>query len=202
MQGGVSFIHHSNGSFKAPNTGTNLIALNLGLIYDFETDEPKYRTIADTNNYNEPLHLNLFLRTGINEGDTVGLGQYPFLTLGFSVDKRTSYKSTFRLGTEIFFSKFLEKEIENRAIAFFNPDLAETDYKRVGLFIGYDWRISKISIPIDFGYYVYYPYSYQSRVYERIGLKYSFNNNLYATFTVKAHILDAEAVEFGVGIRI
>lgn len=202
LQGGFSFFHHSNGSFRAPNSGTNLFAIHIGVRYDFDEKKAVYIPMEKKQSFKEPFHYNLFVRGGINEGDIVGLGQHPFLVLGGFVDKRISYKSTFQLGAEIFLSKFLEKEIEYRAIAFSNEELAGTDYKRVAIFGGYELRISKFAIPIQLGYYVYWPSEYELPIYERIGVKYYFTENFYGTATVKAHAANAEAIEFGVGIRL
>lgn len=202
VQGGLSFVHHSNGSFRAPNSGTNLFAVNLGLRYDFDETEPAYIPLEAKLDYSEPLRYNLFIRGGINEGDIVGLDQHPFLVVGGFVDKRISYKSTFQLGAEIFFSKFLEKEIEYRSVAFFDEEFGDTDYKRASVFCGYELRISRFAVPLQVGYYFYWPSKYESPVYERIGVKYYFTDALYGTATVKAHGANAEAIEFGVGIRI
>ncbi|RDK89251.1 acyloxyacyl hydrolase [Marinirhabdus gelatinilytica] len=202
LQAGVSVIHHSNGALKAPNSGTNVLAASLGLNYNFDTEEPEYKTLPPPRTFIEPIKLNLFFRTGINEGETVGLGQEPFLVLGAFADKRLSFTSSVQLGTEIFFSKFLKNEIEYQAVSFFDPEVAGTDYKRVAVFGGYELHISKFSIPVQIGYYVYRPFEYELPFYERIGLKYYVKNNLYATFAIKAHAVNAEAIEFGAGIRL
>jgi hypothetical protein len=52
------------------------------------------------------------------------------------------------------------------------------------------------------GYYAYYPYKFEGRVYLRLGLKYYFTKNIFGAITLKTHAAKAEAVEFGVGIRI
>ncbi len=202
LQAGLSFVHHSNGSFRAPNSGTNIFAVNVGVMYDLDETEAPFIPMEEKQNFNQPLHFNIFLRGGINEGDIIGLGQHPFLVVGGFVDKRVSYKSTFQLGAEIFISKFLEKELEYRSVAFFDEDLADTDYKRVAIFGGYELRISKFAIPMQIGYYVYWPSKYEAPVYERIGAKYYFSEQLYGMATVKAHGANAEAIEFGVGIRL
>lgn len=202
LQGGFSFFHHSNGSFRAPNSGTNLFAVNVGVRYDFNEKEAVRIPLVEKRNFSEPFHYNVFVRGGINEGDIIGLGQHPFLVLGGFVDKRISYKSTFQLGTEIFISKFLEKELEYREFAFSDEGAAGIDYKRVAIFAGYELRISKFAIPFQVGYYVYWPSEYELPVYQRIGAKYYFTETFYGTATVKAHAANAEAIEFGVGIRL
>ena len=38
-------------------------------------------------------------------------------------------------------------------------------------------------------------------IYERIGMKRYLNEKFYASLSVKAHLVDAEALEFGFGYR-
>ena len=46
------------------------------------------------------------------------------------------------------------------------------------------------------------PADFEGRVYERIGLKRYFGDNFFGAITLKAHGAKAEAVEFGVGVRL
>jgi hypothetical protein len=49
---------------------------------------------------------------------------------------------------------------------------------------------------------VYYPYEFEIRVYERIGLKRYFGEKVFGSMTLKAHGAAAEALEFGIGVRL
>ena len=206
VQAGVSLIHHSNGSFKAPNSGTNVATLNVGLFYDFEDEEnPKeyrYEEI-DSKTYAEKIKFNFVFRGGVNEGDNINLGQHPFYVFTVFVDKRFNYQSTLQFGVEYFVSKFLQKEIEYRAASFPNSGLkGDEDYNRASIFVGHEFRLGKFAIPSQLGYYVYWPYEYETRTYTRIGVKHYFTDTIFMVGTVKAHAVNAEAIEFGVGIRI
>jgi hypothetical protein len=70
------------------------------------------------------------------------------------------------------------------------------------LFVGHELFLNKVSLITQVGYYVYYPFPYEVRYYERIGLKRYFGDKWYAAVSLKAHAANAETVEFGVGIRI
>ncbi|MEL6811238.1 MAG: acyloxyacyl hydrolase [Bacteroidota bacterium] len=203
VQGGLAFVHSSNGSFRAPNSGTNIVALNLGLVYNVDHErEITYLIDENPRNYNERITYNFVLRGGVNEGDFFNLGQHPFLVLSAFADKRFNYQSTVQLGVEVFFSKFLEKEIEYLSIAFDDRLNGDEDYKRVSVFVGHEFRLGKFAIPTQVGYYIYWPYEYESRVYQRLGVKYYFNEKIFGVSTVKVHGANAEAIEFGVGIRL
>ena len=77
-----------------------------------------------------------------------------------------------------------------------------TDFKRVGLFVGYELFVNKISLEAQVGYYVYRPFIDDIAVYDRIGFKYHFNPKIFTSFSVKTHMFFAEALEFGVGVRL
>lgn len=204
IQAGLTLVHHSNGSLKAPNAGTNVVAMNLGLLYDFQTGENKELVKdKDAVDFSEHVRYNFVLRGGMNEGDIIGLGQQPFLVLTAFADKRLGYKSTLQFGAEFFVSKFLEKEIEYRSIAFSSSTLTgDEDFKRASVFVGHEFRLGQVAIPTQLGYYFYWPYEYETRVYSRAGLKYYFSEKLFGVATVKSHAANAEAIEFGIGIRL
>ncbi len=205
IQTGLTFLHYSNANIKAPNSSTNALAFNIGLTYSFE-EEPKKEFIKDTTytKIKEPITFNLVVRGGINESDYLNLGQHPFWVFSAYADKRLSYKSTVTAGVELFLATFLEKEIEYLAASEIpgNDVSGEEDFKRIGLFVGHDLHINKFSVVTQLGYYIYYPYDFEGRIYQRIGLKYFITDKIFTTITLKAHGAKAEAVEFGVGYRL
>lgn len=206
LQAGLSLIHYSNANVKAPNASINTLALNLGVTYSLDADEPEYiTTIADSGNekFTEPIKYNLVFRGGFNESDVVGSGTFPFYIVSAYADKRINVKSAIQLGTEVFFSNFLKELIYYQSVA----DLGENvtgneDYKRVGVFAGHELFINKTSLETQLGYYVYYPFDFEGRVYSRIGLKRYVNEKWFGALTLKTHGAKAEAVEIGIGVRL
>ena len=204
FKAGISVVHYSNANVKAPNTSTNTLAINLGLVYDLDGGAPvSYVTPTELEKITEPIRFNLVFRSGINESDVINSGQFPFYIFSAYADKRLSRKSAIQLGGDVFFSNFLKELIRYQSISFpeehIDPD---TDYKRAGLFAGYELFINKISLLGQFGYYVYYPYDFEGRTYLRIGMKYYINKKLFGAITLKSHGAKAEAVEFGIGVRL
>ena len=108
-----------------------------------------------------------------------------------------------QLGVDVFFSNFLKELIYYQSVSFPELDVTgDEDYKRVGLFAGHELFINKMSIETQFGYYVYYPFDFEGRTYIRIGLKRYFGNKFFGAMTLKSHGAKAEAVEFGIGVRL
>lgn len=204
---GITLIHYSNGNFKAPNNSTNTLAFNVGLNYNLEHEEfPDYIKKKDSlsSTYAEPVKLNFAFRGGVNESDVIGMGQEPFYVFSAYADKRINYKTTFQAGVEVFFSTFLKELIYYRSVAYPEDGLSgDEDYKRVGVFVGHEWRFNRVAFVAQLGYYVYWPYEFENRLYNRLELKrYIYKNNVFATVSVHAHWAKAEAVEFGIGYRL
>lgn len=203
IQTGFSLLHYSNANLRAPNTSVNTIALNIGLTYNLDEVNQQYIKTVTKEKFTEPIKYNFIFRTGINESDVIGSGQYPFYILSAYADKRLSHKSAVHIGTDVFFSMFLKELIYYKSVAYPEEDVSgDEDYKRVGVFAGHELFINKMSVVTQFGYYLYYPYNFEGRTYLRIGAKRYFGKKWFGALTLKSHGAKAEAVELGVGIRL
>ncbi len=202
FKAGISIVHYSNANVRAPNTSTNTLALNAGMTYTLERAETEYIK-REKLKLIEPMHYSMVFRGGVNESDNIGHGQYPFYIVSGYADKRLSRKSAVQVGADLFFSNFLKELIEFQSIAFPENNIdPDTDYKRVGLFIGHELFINKLSVVTQLGYYAYYPYDFEGRIYNRVGIKRYFGEKVFGAITLKSHGAAAEAVEFGVGVRL
>ncbi|HPF10953.1 MAG TPA: acyloxyacyl hydrolase [Flavobacteriaceae bacterium] len=204
---GFGIIHYSNANFKAPNNSTNTLYFSGGLSYQLKQESfPARISYGNWRSkfYSERIKYNAVFRTGVNEADVNGLGVYPFYTFSFFADKRINYKSTFQVGVDVFFSNFLIHLMDYRRIAFPGEGIPEgLDYRRVGVFLGHELRFNRVAFVSQLGRYVYWPYEFENRIYNRLGLKrYFFNDSFFVSATVKAHWAKAEAVEFSAGVRI
>jgi len=204
IHAGFLFTHFSNGRTKTPNSGINSFLVNVGLNYDFSnTSKRIIDTTSVKKNYSEPIKYNFVLRSGYNESQVIGSGQYPFYHASFFIDKRFNRKSALQLGTEFFLTNSFKDYIKYKSIAF--PELnldPNTDYKRVGIFTGYELFINKISLEAQVGYYIYRPFKEDIALYDRVGFKYHFTPKIYTGFSVKTHMFLAEALELGIGLRL
>lgn len=204
LQAGLLFTHYSNGRIKSPNSGLNTYLFNVGLNYDVDGKTKNVIDTAKTKiSYKEPIRYNFILRTGINESPIIRSGQHPFYHIGFFVDKRISRKSALQLGSELFLTTSFIDFIKYQSIAYPEMNLdPNTDYKRIGVFVGHELFVNRISLEAQVGYYVYQPFKHDIPIYDRVGMKYYFTKNISAGFTIKTHIFLAEALEFGFGVRL
>ena len=201
LEAGVHLIHFSNGRLRTPNTSTNVLALSLGLNYD--PGQPILQPIEKPEAFSEPIRFNAHLLGGANENNVIGNGRHPFLGVQVFADKRFSYKSSLQFGAELFASQAMREYIEYRSVAFPEDGLkGDEDPNRIGIFAGYELRISDVAVFAHLGYYVYYPVDFEGRIYDRLGIKRYMGNHFYGSVAVKAHAAKAEALEFGIGYRL
>ncbi len=206
VQAGFIFTHFSNGRIKSPNSGINTWAVNAGINYNFEKQQPEYIS-GDTlprKSFREPLRYSVYFRSGVSESPITNSGQKPFYHISLAVDKRLGRKSALQLGADVFYSMYLKEFIPYVSTAYPNRSYADAnaDYKRIGVFVGHELFINKISIETQIGYYAYKPFKYESDVYQRAGLKYYATKNLFGGIALKAHGGRAVALEVGIGIRL
>ncbi len=203
LQAGLSLVHYSNANVRAPNTSVNTIAFNVGMTYQMHQNTPDYIKNEDEEKFTESVKYNVVFRSGINESDVIGSGQFPFYVVSAYADKRLSALSAIQFGADVFFSQFLKELIYYQSVSFPEENVqGDEDYKRVGLFLGHELFINKMSVITQLGYYVYYPYDFEGRTYFRVGLKRYFGQRVFGAITLKSHGAKAEAVEFGIGLRL
>lgn len=204
LKAGISIVHYSNANVKAPNTSTNTLALNAGIVYNLHDQGPiDYIVQEQQQAVTEPVRVNLVFRAGVNESDVINSGQYPFYIFSAYADKRLGARSAVQLGGDLFFSEFLKELIRFQSISFPELQVSPTDdYKRIGAFVGHELFINRMSIITQLGYYLYYPFDFEGKVYNRVGLKYYLGKKWFGSVTLKSHAAKAEAVEFGMGIRL
>ncbi len=202
IEAGLTFIHASNSNFKSPNTGLNTWGATVGLNYNIENEDLEFYEREITNTFKEPIKFNFVFRGGVNESEIIGSGIKPFYVFSAYADKRLNRKSAIQFGTDIFISPFLKDFIEYYNVNFPNDAVDTSDTTRISLFVGHELFVSKLSVIFQIGYYVHYPFPYEARYYERLGLKRYFGDKWYAVASLKAHAANAETVEFGFGIRL
>lgn len=202
INSGLTFIHASNSSVKSPNTGVNVWAATIGINYNFNSKIKKYKPKKPREKYTEKLKYNFKFSFGANETDYIGSGVKPFYVITAYIDKRIGKKSALQFGAEWMANYSLKEYIKIRNIL--DNTNTKKDFNRIGLFLGHELFISQISLETQLGYYIYYPFVFEGRIYERLTLKYYLKKEkkYFVTIGLKAHAAKAETVAFGIGIRL
>ncbi len=202
INAGITMLHYSNGSFNVPNLGINTVTASIGVNYNFDevisAPERNLEAVAFEKN---PIRFGGAFRFGFNESLINNSGLFPFYTISAFAEKKLSYTSTVSIGTDVFLSTFMKDYIEWNNVRNGTPN-ETADWKRIGIFAGYELNMEKFSVIGQIGYNVYYPYDYVSRIYERFGFRKHINDHFFADLTLKINMFRAEALEFGIGYRL
>jgi len=201
LTSGISLVHFSNIAFKNPNLGINTVSLHFGIKYQNSSTKtkPQSEPLATSKNSHK-WNYNIMVRAGYNESLIIDSGLFPFYTFSFYGSKIINNYSTLTVGADFFNSKFLKEYIKNEAIAT-GKNYNANDYNRLGIFIGHELTQNHFAFVSQIGYYVYYPFPYISRLYERFGFKYKVSKHLFSEVTLKANLFRAESLEIGLGYK-
>ncbi len=203
IQAGATLLHLSNANIKAPNTSINSVTFNVGLTAALD-DNIKTKELETINEgINKKIRFGLIFRTGINQSDVLGSPQFPFYIFSAFAEKRLNPKSLIMIGSEYFNSKFLKEYIYYQSVAYPENNIDnDLDYKRIGVYVGHELLFGRFSVQTQLGYYVYSPFDFEGRVYNRIGMKHYLSSKWFVSATLKSHAAKAEALEFSLGIRL
>jgi hypothetical protein len=191
---GLGFTHFSNGAYKLPNVGLNKGSLLLGLQY--KTSNEKVISLDQSlPAYNRKTQTDIYWSNGVKNFQPGGA---IYWKTGFGINKTWSIDHRYRLGlgADIFY-----RSGTSNPTGIGNP--LENMWSS-GVYAAWEWVITeRLFMPLNIGTYLYEYVENGSkhRWYERIGLRYRINRQLYAGMSIKAHLHVADFTEWTVGFR-
>ncbi|MDD5570638.1 MAG: acyloxyacyl hydrolase [Bacteroidales bacterium] len=192
---GIGLTHFSNAAFKTPNLGINIPTISLGTYYKFSRSV--YLSFGKDTLVNKKLQYSVYVTGGIKEIYPEDGPKYGTYSLGFCALKPLSLKNRFGLGFDLFYNPSTIKLLENDSIYISH----NYEIIRPGINLTYEIVISKISICVQVGTYVFAKYKLQGDVYEKLGWKYFITNHIFSTITLKAHSTVADDFDLGIGYK-
>ncbi len=190
---GAGFTHFSNGNYKKPNLGLNIVAVSFGMNHLFN-----YKAISDTQleapDIPRGIEFLVIYSAGFRVHDIDDDNYYFASSLSTEAGKYFSWKRKAGLGIDVFYNQSLEPIYSEKQTG----SISQIDLIRPGIHVFHDFLLNRLAITMQIGYYIYSPIPDQ-RIYDRIGLRYKINNHLMVNFAIKAHYADADFVEWGIG---
>jgi hypothetical protein len=202
---GISLMHFSNGSIKTPNYGLNIPGATLAMAYRLSRENPNLRSKLMPQLYTFEMagrrSLTLDLNFGFGVKDmqsTLGVGNRYFVgTVYGNLLFPVSYKSSLGLGADLSYDGSDIKVLESDGIT---PD-HQINVVKTGLNAAYDLSFSRMSIMLNLGCYLSGLDKSDGYIYEKLAIRYHFNEHLFSSLTLKAHYARADFIAFGVGYK-
>lgn len=203
FKAGLGVTHASNGHFKEPNKGVNVITTNASLIYSFSDLR---KTIASTTQ-TEPENAakNQYLITaayGWKGTSRLVKNEYPVYALSIEYARKVSRTSALGSAITFYVDKSLRNALEND---FENPGATSkpADNLRIAFNLSYEMRMGNLAYLIQPGIYLKNAYKQPGTISNKMGLRYYVNSHWAASVMVKAHWLAiADVVEWGIGYKL
>lgn len=193
----IGLKHYSNGSTKKPNAGINLFPVSLGVDISLGTLQNSPKSDPVIPKFETQGFWNFALYTGMKNYE-IGDPSYFRGGVGVNYLIQPSYKYKLGLGIDFFWAQGMSQRIPDEEFTFKD----QTSLAVVG---SWEWQLTqKLYVPIGFGVYLYHNELNQefTAYYERIGVRYRFDSNLFVGLQIKAHKAKADFFEFTLGYSL
>ena len=192
-ENGISFTHFSNGAYKMPNLGVNIVTLNTGVSLSLGNTERKpVKTTALAQK--KAFDFLIVGTAGIKSLEAAGQ-KYFVYTLRMVLDKAMNRKSSLGVGLDIGYNSSLFDKLIYDSIFVTN----KAAIIQPGINLSYTLNMDKLSLFINNGFYLNKVDIRSGLFYHRLGIRYKFNYNLIANVSLKTHFGVADHFEFGIG---
>ena len=194
--GAVGFKHFSNGSFKQPNFGINLLPVTLGVRYKFSDDKIDHFR-KDIPEYIKHNIWNIAFIAG-SKNYVTGGANYLKATISANYLRQLTYKHSVGFGFDFFYS---DK-------AYLRNDSDASDFSQsfsLAAVASGEWNVTKnLYVPMGIGIYLHRNEENDEKTiyYERVGMRYRFAKHYFAGLTIKAHGGAADIFEWTIGYTI
>jgi len=195
---GFAFTHASNGKFKNPNLGLNVVSLNAGLNYliPYKKQTSDVLKLDSNSKVKSKNEIMAFTAIGFNQREiaTEGLNTFVF-SLTYQRNLRNTHK--FSAGVDVFYD-------QNYLIDYTNEFLKQPvgiDKLRLSARLGYSYNLGRISFPIELGYYAMQKANPDGFIVSRIGVRYYTASGLVVHYGLRTHFGVAYCFEYGLGYR-
>ena len=190
---GLSFSHLSNGSSTLPNLGLNIPAVSIGIRYADNIPAPNH-IVKDSGA--KKYSYSLYSSVGVKQHPWLGSQRYIVNILSGEILKRSSYKHQYGGGAIFTYDRSLQ--VNPRTIT---SDKRMHNNFQAGIFVAYEYAIGNISLPLQFGAYVF-NHDVYSVIFQQVGMRYKFSKRLSAEVLLKSYGGKADVIHAGFGYKL
>lgn len=201
----VSLTHFSNGSMKTPNYGINIPSVYAGLAYKLSKSNPYQRSKVLPELYPYEFDGRKYFQVQFGGGmgyknmeAEIG-GKFMVYTLYANALKQVSFKSRLGVGLDMSYDGTDRRIVETNngeELSSFFPIV------KTGGTIAWELMISRVSLMFNIGGYFSGEYKTEGGIYEKLGLRYYFNEKLFSEITLRAHYARADHITLGLGYNL
>ncbi len=206
---GIDITHFSNGRMFKPNSGLNMLGLNLGFRYHFNRQQNK----IDNSEFPQQILNVRHQPAPFRRAESINKSGISIYGAGGLVQNDENSGTNKQFGTATFMAEYLYTLNEKSGFAigidgFYDASLTtyfpNEDYFFMGIHGGYDLLFWKLALRLQLGTYLHEKgQKYKGNYFLRPALKYQFTNRLFAQIGLKTQAgFKADWIELGLGVRL
>lgn len=200
---GFSLSHFSNGSFKKPNAGANILTAKVGAGYSFSGSarQPKRGTHeAVEGSVDKKWSYRTILSGGLKRIE-IGDDHYGVLGVSFEASRKHLKYTRVNGALDVFYDGSDYHALHNWV--FYDGDVSRLQTVKAGLALGYELLFGdKLSVNLQLGAYLYAKQREGGASYQRFTIRYMPTEHIGIQFGLKSHMAAADYVELGCIYRI
>ncbi|MEQ8359000.1 MAG: acyloxyacyl hydrolase [Cytophagales bacterium] len=189
--------HYSNGSYKLPNLGANILTFNIGTYYRLAKKPLVYENAIEDSIPEKKYLLNIVSGYGWKASFPISDDRFSIYTLIVQAEKKTKGVGSWLAGIDFNKNESLEKE-QN----YLFPDKEFQNDYRIAVLGGYSLNVGRLSALGQLGIYLYSPVDPPRPYYQKIGLRFRFIDQFHLGLNLKAHAGVADFVEYVITYKI
>ncbi len=201
----LAFTHFSNGSMKSPNYGLNIPSVSAGLAYRLAKENPYYKQklLPELSPFyfdgKKSVDLDVYAGFGYKDMLAEIGGRYLVFAASANLMKPISYKTKYGACFDLSYDGTDEELIIMKN----GEDYLKNKMQLIQVGLGgvFELNMSKISFIGTLGLYVFTKYKGEGNIYQKVAMKYQFNQHWFSAITLKAHAGRADYITLGVGYK-
>ena len=188
----ADFTHFSNGKWSVPNLGVNNAMLNFGYRRKFATGLK--RQVSRMAEPTERWKTSFILGVASESEFPTGSRRYLNAESNFLISKKLGKKVDFETGMDIIYKGALK----GYAVEFSKNNI---DLFQVSANVGSVFKFDRFSALISFGAYIVDVYQPAERIYQKVGVRYRFTDNLFGQLVLKSTFGRADYLLYSIGYQ-
>lgn len=202
---GGNFSHISNGVFKQPNLGVNMYGGHIALRYFPVTSNPT-RISRELDKMKNRILFQARFGFSFTSNNAPDGPLYPIYVTSAFLSKRYGSKNKAFAGLDYSYHPSIVAFLRNNEIY---PGEEKSHAWKGAAFVGNEFLFGHFGLVLQLGAYVKEPYLSTSRIYQKLGYNFYLLQQekgvlkevcLYTM--LKAHNVQAEFIEFGLGVSL
>jgi len=197
LNAGISMAHLSNGTVRTPNYGLNIPAVFAGLTFKLNKEQIDYLVPDSIPNNKWKKNFRLMFWMASKQIDQNWNNQYMVYVATADFSQYYGNSSRYLLGMDVIYDESVKYALLEEGVQVQN----NKETIKVGLNIGNEFVLDKLSLYFALGYYVYSIDTTKPKVYDKIGVNYAITPNLLVGVVLKAHYAQADYLSVGIGVN-